>query len=148
MVDFFINKYCRINSSCYIILPDGSKKLFYCNYYNSTELYNKFYYDARSSEYDSEEFNNFWFNRTDNVVTLTVTIERSRRNIKFTESPFTISNLYEESWEESLEKYGRKYSGYRINGEGASSYDIENLINDTTNKYIKDIHKKVIYSKL
>ena len=43
-VDFFINKYCRINSSCYIILPDGSKKLFYCNYYNSTELYNKFYY--------------------------------------------------------------------------------------------------------
>jgi len=93
-------------------------------------------------------FNNFWFNRTDNVVTLTVTIERSRRNIKFTESPFTISNLYEESWEESLEKYGRKYSGYRINGEGASSYDIENLINDTTNKYIKDIHKKVIYSKL
>ena len=43
-VDFFVNKYCRINSSCYIILPDGSKKLFYCNYYNSTELYNKFYY--------------------------------------------------------------------------------------------------------
>lgn len=43
-VDIFINKYCRINSSCYLILPDGSKKLFYCNYYNSTELYNKFYY--------------------------------------------------------------------------------------------------------
>ena len=118
------------------------------NFTAMLSLYNKFYYDARSSEYDSEEFNNFWFSRTDNVVTLTVTIERSRRNIKFTESPFTISNLYEESWEESLEKYGRKYSGYRINGEGASSYDIENLINDTTNKYIKDIHKKVIYSKL
>ena len=39
-----MNTFCRINSSCNLILPDGSKKLFYCNYYNSTELYNKFYY--------------------------------------------------------------------------------------------------------
>ena len=43
-IDYFINKYCRINNSCYLILPDKTKKLFYCNYYNSTDLYSKFYY--------------------------------------------------------------------------------------------------------
>jgi hypothetical protein len=43
-VDYFMNTFCRINSSCYLVLPNGNKKLFYCNYYNSTELYNKFYY--------------------------------------------------------------------------------------------------------
>jgi len=43
-VNYFMNNYCRINNSCYLILPDGTKKIFYCNYYNSSELYNKFYY--------------------------------------------------------------------------------------------------------
>jgi len=43
-VNYFMNNYCRINNSCYLIMPDRTKKLFYCNYYNSSELYNKFYY--------------------------------------------------------------------------------------------------------
>ena len=93
----------------------------------------------RSSEYDSEEFSNFWLNRSDYIVTLSVTRETWNRR-EFRES-LKISNLFEENW---------KYIFYtddwrRVNGR---EYTLERLTNDTTNKYIKDIHKKVIYSKL
>tara|TARA_Y100001958_G_C21147339_1_gene484388 strand:- start:442 stop:1167 length:726 start_codon:yes stop_codon:yes gene_type:complete len=109
------------------------------NFTAMLSLYNKYYYDARSSEYDSEEFSNFWFNRSDYIVTLSVTRETWNRR-EFRES-LKISNLFEENW---------KYIFYtddwrRVNGR---EYTLERLTNDTTNKYIKDIHKKVIYSKL
>ena len=109
------------------------------NFTAMLSLYNKYYYDARSSEYDSEEFSNFWFNRSDYIVTLSVTRETWNRR-EFRES-LKISNLFEENW---------KYIFYtddwrRVNGR---EYTLERLANDTTNKYIKDIHKKVIYSKL
>jgi hypothetical protein len=43
-VTYFFNTFCKINNSCYFTFPNGKKKLFYCNYYDSTEFYSKFYY--------------------------------------------------------------------------------------------------------
>lgn len=43
-VTYFFNTFCKINNSCYLIFPNGKKKIFYCNYYDSTEFYSKFYY--------------------------------------------------------------------------------------------------------
>ena len=103
-------------------------------------LYNKYYYDARSSEYDSEEFSNFWFNRSDYIVTLSVT--RETWNEREYRESLKISNLFEENWEYIFED---EYDWRKVNGDW---YSLEKLMNDTTNKYIKDIHKKVIYSKL
>ena len=43
-IDYFWDNYCRQYKSFYIILPNNQRKLFYCNKYDSTELYSKFYY--------------------------------------------------------------------------------------------------------
>ena len=110
------------------------------NFTAMLSLYNKYYYDARSSEYDSEEFSNFWFNRSDYIVTLSVT--RETWNEREYRESLKISNLFEENWEYIFED---EYDWRKVNG---SWYSLEKLMNDTTNKYIKDIHKKVIYSKL
>ena len=42
-IDFFTRSYGGINKSCYIKY-NNKKKLFYFNYYDSTELYSDFYY--------------------------------------------------------------------------------------------------------
>ena len=46
-VTYFFNTFCKINNSCYLIFPNGDKKLFYFNFYDSTEFYRKFYYYER-----------------------------------------------------------------------------------------------------
>lgn len=43
-INYFWNTYCKINKCCYIILPNGIKKLFYFNYYDSIDIYERFHY--------------------------------------------------------------------------------------------------------
>ena len=111
------------------------------NFTAMLSLYSKYYYEARSSEYDSEEFSNFWLNRSGYIVTLSVT--RETWNEREYRESLKISNLFEENWEYIFED---EYDWRKVNGNW--SYSLEELMNDTTNQYIKDIHKKVIYSKL
>lgn len=111
------------------------------NFTAMLSLYSKYYYEARSSEYDSEEFSNFWLNRSGYIVTLSVT--RETWNEREYRESLKISNLFEENWEYIFED---EYDWRKVNGNW--SYSLEELMNDTTNQYIKDIHKRVIYSKL
>ena len=111
------------------------------NFTAMLSLYNKYYYEARSSEYDSEEFSNFWLNRSGYIVTLSVT--RETWNEREYRESLKISNLFEENWEYIFED---EYDWNKVNGDW--SYSLEKLTNDATDKYIKDIHKRVIYNKL
>ena len=42
-IDFFWENYGRLTRNFYLLLPDNTKKLFYCNYYNSNDVYSKFF---------------------------------------------------------------------------------------------------------
>lgn len=42
-IDFFWDNYGRVARKFYIILPNGEKKILYCNYYDSTDIYSKFF---------------------------------------------------------------------------------------------------------
>tara|TARA_B100001057_G_C22805026_1_gene933045 strand:+ start:51 stop:1700 length:1650 start_codon:yes stop_codon:yes gene_type:complete len=132
-----IDKEILINKVYYELLKnlDDNGNFNKQNFTAMLSFYNKYYYKARSSEYDSEEFSNFWFNRSVYIVTLSFTVQKSSRELK---ESFEISNLYEKNWD--------FYWYDKINGN--RNYDIEDLVNDTTDKYIKDIHKRVIYNKL
>ena len=43
-IKYFWNMYCKDTRSFNLVLPDGSKKMFYCNFYNSVDFYQKFFY--------------------------------------------------------------------------------------------------------
>lgn len=43
-ITYFWDNYGKFNRRFNLILPNGEKKLLYCNYYNSTDTYQKFFY--------------------------------------------------------------------------------------------------------
>jgi hypothetical protein len=43
-IKYFWSLYGQKTRRFYLVLPDKTKKLFYCNYYDSTEFYQKFFY--------------------------------------------------------------------------------------------------------
>ena len=56
-IDNFFKNYCYVNKCCYIIFSNKLKKLFYFNFYNSIDIYKKFYYYKISDGFFAYSFN-------------------------------------------------------------------------------------------
>ena len=141
-ITYFWDNYGKYNRRFNLILPNGEKKLMYCNYYNSTDTYQQFFY------YKIDDGFFFYGFNEDDEIDLFIEVG-DEIIVNFPSRSLAIDSNKNVKLISSLVAYGFKVNKINLYPNYLRASDIENEDNYifTSRIYINEILYKFILDK-